>query len=61
MTSYVMSADGTKIAYDRIGEGPPLLVVSGLFCDRQTTRELAELLARQFSVITGFEPVTSAV
>ena len=47
MTSYVTSADGTRIAYDRIGVGPPVVVVSGIFCDRQRTRPLAEALAGQ--------------
>jgi pimeloyl-ACP methyl ester carboxylesterase len=51
MTSYVTSADGTQIAFDRLGQGPPVVVMSGMFCDRQTTRELAEQLAQQFSVI----------
>jgi pimeloyl-ACP methyl ester carboxylesterase len=30
------SADGTVIAYDRTGSGPPLIVTLGAFCDRQT-------------------------
>jgi pimeloyl-ACP methyl ester carboxylesterase len=51
MTSYVTSADGTRIAFDRLGRGSPVVVVSGIFCDRQTTRDLAEQLAQQFSVI----------
>ena len=51
MTSYVTSVDGTRIAFDRLGEGPPVVVVSGMFCDRQTTQELAEQLAQRFSVI----------
>src|SRR5918996_4092991 len=51
MTSYVTSVDGTQIAFDRLGQGPPVVVVSGMFCDRHTTQELAEQLARQFSVI----------
>jgi pimeloyl-ACP methyl ester carboxylesterase len=51
MTDHVTSADGTKIAFDRLGEGPPVVVVSGLFCDRQTTHGLAEQLAQRFSVI----------
>lgn len=51
MTRYVTSVDGTQIAFDRLGQGPLVVVVSGMFCDRQTTRELAERLARQFSVI----------
>ena len=51
MTSYVTSVDGTQIAFDRFGQGPPVVVVSGMFCDRQTTRELAEQLAHRFGVI----------
>ena len=51
MTSYVTSVDGTQIAFDRFGDGPPVVVVSGMFCDRQTTQELAERLGQQFTVI----------
>ena len=51
MTNYVCSQDGTKIAFDRLGDGPPLVLVSGLFCHRPATQALAEQLARQFTVI----------
>ncbi len=51
MTSYVTSLDGTQIAFERLGEGPPVVVVSGLLCDRGTTHELTEQLAKEFSVI----------
>lgn len=51
MTSHVTSADGTRIAFDHVGDGPPVVVVGGMFCDRQTTRELADRLAHQFSVV----------
>ena len=51
MTTYVTSRDGTPIAFDRLGQGPPVLVVSGMFCDRDTTKELAGLLGQHFSVI----------
>lgn len=51
MTNYVTSGDGTQIAFDRFGEGPAVIVVGGMFCDRQTTRPLAEHLAQQFNVI----------
>jgi len=51
MTSYVTSQDGTPIAFDRLGQGPPVVVVSGIFCDRDTTKELAGLLSQHFSVI----------
>lgn len=51
MTSYVTSADGTSIAFDRLGDGPPVVVVGGMFCDRRTFRPLADELATQFTVI----------
>jgi pimeloyl-ACP methyl ester carboxylesterase len=51
MPGYVTSADGTKIAFDCLGQGRPVVVVSGMFCDRETTRELAEQLARRFTVV----------
>jgi pimeloyl-ACP methyl ester carboxylesterase len=46
----VQSADGTTIAFDRCGDGPPLILVLGAFCDRSTARTLADLLAPHFSV-----------
>ena len=49
MTDFVISADGTSIAFDRLGDGPPVVVVGGLFCDRQRTHDLAELLAKQLA------------
>jgi hypothetical protein len=51
MISCVTSADGTRIAFDRLGYGPAIVLVIGMFCDRQTTQSLAEQLAQQFSVI----------
>lgn len=51
MTNHVTSADGTRLAYDRLGSGPPVVLVSGLFCTRQTTRPLAEELAGRFTVL----------
>ena len=45
------SADGTMIAFDREGNGPPLVVVVGAFCDRSTSRSLAAILAPDFTVI----------
>ena len=50
----VTSKDGTTIAFDRTGEGTPLILVGGAFQYRaidQRTTELAELLARRFAVI----------
>jgi hypothetical protein len=48
----LISADGTQIAYERLGEGRPVLVVGGATCDRTITRPLAEALARHFTVIS---------
>ena len=45
------SADGTVIAYDRTGDGPPLVVVVGALCDRHTFVSPAELTGR-FTVYT---------
>ncbi|MGY1603479.1 alpha/beta fold hydrolase [Geodermatophilus sp. SYSU D00815] len=39
------SADGTTIAYEAWGEGPPVVVVGGAFNDRGTWAALAEALA----------------
>ncbi|HEY8543793.1 MAG TPA: alpha/beta hydrolase [Acidimicrobiales bacterium] len=51
MTSYVNSADGTRIAHDRLGSGPPLVLVSGMFCHRPVTQPLASALAGDFDVV----------
>lgn len=51
MTSYVSSADGTSIAFDHLGQGSVVVIVSGMFCVRQTTQPLAEQLAQRFAVI----------
>lgn len=46
----VRSKDGTAIALDQLGSGPPLALVSGASCDRTVHAELAELLADDFTV-----------
>jgi pimeloyl-ACP methyl ester carboxylesterase len=50
----VRSADGTRIAYDRVGEGPPLILVDPAGHYRGMTRfaGLVRLLAPHFTVIT---------
>jgi pimeloyl-ACP methyl ester carboxylesterase len=45
------SADGTLIAYDRTGDGPPLVVAVGALCDRRTFRPPGALTER-FTVTT---------
>ncbi len=49
----VTSRDGTSIAYDRSGEGPPVILVGGAFQHRAIdprTAQLAALLAARFAV-----------
>ncbi|MPZ81297.1 MAG: alpha/beta fold hydrolase [Actinophytocola sp.] len=46
----VISKDGTPIAYDKVGDGPPLVLVEGALNDMATTMPLAALLRRQFTV-----------
>jgi len=46
----VESADGTRIALDRSGSGPPLVIVLGAFGDRSTSKPLAALVARRYTV-----------
>ena len=53
MTMHIVSSpDGTKIAYDRHGEGPALIVVNGALCTRSSNSkaELASLLAPRLTV-----------
>ena len=46
----VTSSDGTSIAFDRTGEGPPLVLVGGALSDRAAAASLAEVLAPSFTV-----------
>ena len=47
---HVTSKDGTAIAYDRIGQGPALILVGGTLGDRSQQAPLAQLLAEHFTV-----------
>lgn len=47
----VPSTDGTPIAYETLGAGDPVILVSAALCDRKTTAALAEQLARHFTVL----------
>lgn len=51
MTEHVISRDGTRIAFDRLGGGSPLIIVSGMFCDREKTAPLAAWLSDHLTVI----------
>ncbi|NPD27357.1 alpha/beta fold hydrolase [Corallococcus exiguus] len=51
----VTSADGTRIAFETTGKGPPLILVGGAFCDRTAPTSgtpLAALLAHRFTVFS---------
>src|SRR5258707_531495 len=50
----VFSKDGTAIAFDRIGNGPPVILIDGALCYRGMGQsgQLAELLAQHFTVFT---------
>jgi pimeloyl-ACP methyl ester carboxylesterase len=48
----VASPDGTTIAYDQSGEGPPVILVGAAFNDRQTTAPLAAALAPHFTAVS---------
>ena len=46
----VTSKDGTRIAYDKVGQGPALVVVGGALSPRSGADELAQQLSRDFTV-----------
>lgn len=52
VTSEAVSRDGTRIAYERTGSGPAVILVDGALCSRQMgpMGALAELLAGRFTV-----------
>jgi pimeloyl-ACP methyl ester carboxylesterase len=53
-TATVTSTDGTRIAYERTGGGPPLVIVDGALCHRANgpARSMAAALASDFTVYT---------
>ena len=50
----VISKDGTAIVFDRIGNGPTVILVDGALCYRSMgpSGQLAELLSQHFTVMT---------
>jgi len=44
------SSDGTETAFDRLGDGPPVILVSGASCARGIHGELTELLAADLAI-----------
>jgi pimeloyl-ACP methyl ester carboxylesterase len=47
----VTSKDGTTIAFDRMGDGAPVVLVAGGSTDRSSNAPLASLLAADFTVL----------
>ncbi len=47
----VTSADGTSIAYEVFGAGPPLIAVCGATCDRALMRATAQALGEHFTTV----------
>jgi len=47
----VKSRDGTEIAFDRVGQGPPVVLVSGGSVDRMSNAGLAQELASDLTVL----------
>ncbi len=45
------SADGTTIAFERTGDGPPLILVGGALSDRSGAGALAAIMAARFTVV----------
>ena len=52
MAATVKSEDGTKIAYDKVGTGPVVILVLGALNSRKSGASLAKLLAFRFMVIS---------
>ncbi|HLN89669.1 MAG TPA: alpha/beta hydrolase [Candidatus Binatia bacterium] len=53
-TFVTASRDGTKIAYDKVGRGPIVVIVGGALSSRKgwTEPKLAQLLASDYTVVT---------
>jgi len=47
----VISQDGTSIAFDRLGNGPSIILVGGASTDRSENTSLAALLAQRFTAL----------
>jgi pimeloyl-ACP methyl ester carboxylesterase len=47
---HVTSSDGTRIAFDRLGGGPPVVMVCGGSVDRMANAPLADVLSDRFTV-----------
>jgi pimeloyl-ACP methyl ester carboxylesterase len=50
MAAITISRDGTKLAYDKTGQGPALIIVAGAFQGRMAMAAYAERLSKNFTV-----------
>lgn len=48
--AFTESLDGTKLAFEKFGKGPPLIVVGGALSERGGGKPLAQMLSDGFSV-----------
>lgn len=55
-TVYVLRANGLEIAFERIGDGPPLLLVHGAGDDHRIWRPQLDALAGELTVVAWDEP-----
>lgn len=49
---FVTSEDGTRVAYEKVGKGPALVLVGGALSDRNGGKPLADKLRDSFTVYT---------
>ena len=52
----VVRANGIQVAYERVGEGPPLVLVHGAGVDGRMWRPQLTALADEFTVVAWDEP-----
>jgi pimeloyl-ACP methyl ester carboxylesterase len=54
VTEWATSTDGTRIAFERAGTGPILILVDGAFCYREfgPARDVAKALVNDFTVVS---------
>jgi hypothetical protein len=53
---HVSSKDGTKLGFERTGQGPPVILVCGGSVDRHADDASAIELSRDFTVLALWEP-----
>jgi pimeloyl-ACP methyl ester carboxylesterase len=52
----VVRANGLEIAYQRVGNGPPLVLVHGAVVDSRMWQPQLDALADEFTVVAWDEP-----